>query len=228
MGSLLAKGARKTSDDPRVLNQKIRALEDELMQVKSKREREIRAQNRRMAFFAMKEGEWKRERKRWKEEVSRLKRRLEEKEEVIRQVEAVESVVVVGKKEKMNAKELQMFDASLLMVEQMRAEQARREEAVEKWKRLYLAIKTELDELIRRTAQGERLWWGSDEEDLMEALQKELKAKEETMEVLKARISSMEMEGAKREREMDILRQSLRIMSNNKKAHLEQKKLLTL
>ena len=41
-----------------------------------------------------------------------------------------------------------------LLVEQMKEERARRDEAVEKWKQLYLAIKTELDELIQRTYDG--------------------------------------------------------------------------
>lgn len=48
----------------------------------------------------------------------------------------------------------------------------------------------------------------------MERLQRELKAKDETVEALRAQISAMEDMGAKREREVDILRQSLRIMSN--------------
>lgn len=52
------------------------------------------------------------------------------------------------------------------------------------------------------------------EDDVMERLQRELKAKEETVEALRAQISAMENVGAKREREVDILRQSLRIMSN--------------
>lgn len=38
--------------------------------------------------------------------------------------------------------------------EHMKENQASREEAVEKWKKLYLAIKTELDELIRRTTES--------------------------------------------------------------------------
>ena len=42
----------------------------------------------------------------------------------------------------------------LLLVEQMKEERARRDEAVEKWKQLYLAIKIELDELIQRTYDG--------------------------------------------------------------------------
>lgn len=37
-------------------------------------------------------------------------------------------------------------------------EEARREEVIGKWKQLYLAIKTELDELIQRTRRGDELY----------------------------------------------------------------------
>lgn len=60
---------------------------------------------------------------------------------------------------------------------------------------------------------GERLWWGA-EDVVIQKLKEELKAKEETVEALQAQISAMEDVVAKREREVDILRQSLRIMSN--------------
>ena len=59
----------------------------------------------------------------------------------------------------------------------------------------------------------------------MEKLQRELNAKQETIEILKARLASMEEEEAKREREVDILRQSLRIISNKKKAKYSAKRL---
>lgn len=59
----------------------------------------------------------------------------------------------------------------------------------------------------------------------MENLQKELKSKRETIEVLKARLGSMEKEEAKRAREVDILRQSLRIISNKKAAKHSVKRL---
>lgn len=49
---------------------------------------------------------------------------------------------------------------------------------------------------------------------MIQKLKEELKAKEETVEALQAQISAMEDVVAKREREVDILRQSLRIMSN--------------
>lgn len=49
-------------------------------------------------------------------------------------------------------------------------------------------------------------------------LKKELTAKEERIELLQAKLASMEHQESKREREMDILRQSLRIMSHKKRA----------
>lgn len=65
---------------------------------------------------------------------------------------------------------------------------------------------------------GERLNGSQEEEDLIEELREELKVKEETIEVLKAGLAEAKQEETKKEREVDILRQSLRIMSNKKKA----------
>lgn len=53
--------------------------------------------------------------------------------------------------------------------------------------------------------------------ELLEELHMELKAKEEVIAHLKEKIASMEKQEVKREREIDILRQSLKIMSYNKK-----------
>ena len=50
----------------------------------------------------------------------------------------------------------------------------------------------------------------------MEELQNELKAKDETIQVLKSQIASMEDEEYKKNREFDILKQSLRIMRSSK------------
>ncbi|KAL8162857.1 hypothetical protein V2J09_014346 [Rumex salicifolius] len=55
------------------------------------------------------------------------------------------------------------------------------------------------------------------EEEFMEEIHKEINAKDETIEALRARVASMEEEEYKRKREVDILRQSLRIMCNKKK-----------
>lgn len=102
------------------------------------------------------------------------------------------------------------------LVEHMKEEQAKREVTVEKWKQLYLTIKTELDDLIHRTRQGGRVYFGA-EEGMIEGLRRELKAKEETVEALRLHLATMEKEGAKREREIDILRQSLRILNSTKR-----------
>lgn len=62
------------------------------------------------------------------------------------------------------------------------------------------------------------MYWRAEEEDIiLEELQQELRAKEETIENLQTRLASMEQEKSKREREIDILRQSLKIMSHKKK-----------
>ncbi|KAL0433106.1 UNVERIFIED_CONTAM: hypothetical protein Slati_2644900, partial [Sesamum latifolium] len=60
--------------------------------------------------------------------------------------------------------------------------------------------------------------WKTDEEEMLMELNKELQAKEERIELLQAKLASMEDQEFKREREVDILRQSLRIMSHKKRA----------
>ncbi|CAN4104542.1 unnamed protein product [Withania somnifera] len=112
-------------------------------------------------------------------------------------------------------KEFHMLRNSLL--EQIREEEVRRDEAIKKWKNLYFVIKNELDELIQRTNQGERLCCRREEVESVEEAHMELKAKEEVIAHLKEKITSMEKQEVKREREIDILRQSLKIMSYNKK-----------
>ncbi|XP_057958865.1 uncharacterized protein LOC131151614 [Malania oleifera] len=209
MGSIVSKTKSNPCEkDLNGLTQKIRALQKEISEMMCRRERESRASERDAMAFA-KEGEWKRERKRLREEVRRLRKMLEEREERIRGMEDE----MMGEK---TEKEWQLLGTSLL-VEQMEEEKARRDEAVEKWKRLYLAIKTELDDLIQRTHQGDILYWRAEEEDLMDELQRELKAKEETIKFLQAQLASSKLEESKKDREVDILRQSLRIMSSKKK-----------
>lgn len=66
---------------------------------------------------------------------------------------------------------------------------------------------------------GDGLYWGANEKT--EALKTELQAKEETIEALKEQVVSMEHEKYKRDREIDILRQSLRIMTSKKDQQLE-------
>ncbi|KAG6478764.1 hypothetical protein ZIOFF_062208 [Zingiber officinale] len=143
---------------------------------------------------AAREEAWEAERRERDDEAARLRRRLQEAEEK----KATESGGEEGEKEKAAA--------------------ARPEEVAGKWKQLYVAIKTELDELIQRTPQGERFYFGS-EQGMIGRLRKELKTKEDTMETLKSHVKTMEQEASKRDREIDILKQSLRILSNNKKSH---------
>ncbi|KAG6517738.1 hypothetical protein ZIOFF_021136 [Zingiber officinale] len=179
----------------RELLAKAAALEEELKEARRAREHDARA-------FAAKEAEWEAERREQAEEAGRLRRRLEAAEE------AAAAAASGG------------ADDHYFVVEQMREEQARREEAVEKWKQLYLAIKTELDDLIRRTRPVRSLnttlsvvYWGrlykqaEEEEGMIEHLQKELKAKEVAIETLTSRAKVMEQEVSKRDREIDILRQ---------------------
>ncbi|KAL7251329.1 hypothetical protein ACSBR1_013210 [Camellia fascicularis] len=228
------------------LREKVRLLEKEVNEVKSMRENESQAYEKEMVVHAFKESEWKRERKRLREEVKKLRKKLEEREEEEEEEEEKrvrlgggmgddggKVVVLGGERAEKDHYYLDWLPprppppppplvaagrAASYLVEKMREERASRDEAVEKWKKLYLAIKIELDDLIQRTHQGERLYWREEEEDLMEKLQRELKIKEETIELLKGRLALMEQEESNREREVDILRQSLKIMSYKKKS----------
>lgn len=104
-----------------------------------------------VGFWVRKEAEWKQERKKLKEEVKRLRKMLEEKEEKIREMED-------GLVEEKNEKNWSFSGLnSSFLVEQMREERVWRDEAVDKWKKLYLTIKTELDDLIQRTHRGASL-----------------------------------------------------------------------
>ncbi|KAG6664592.1 golgin subfamily A member 6-like protein 22 [Carya illinoinensis] len=188
------------------LMENIRFLQKAMREMTSEREKQSKAYERDMMVFAFKEAEWEQERKRLREEVMSLRKIVEEKEDRIKEM---------GEKSEKKGWELLM--GSGFLVEQMRKERARRDEAVEKWKQLYLAIKMELDDLIQRTHHGEvQYYWKAEEEEMIQELQRELHAKEETIRGLKARMSSMEHEEYKKEREIDILRQSLRIMSSKK------------
>lgn len=155
MGGVLGKRRAhpyKKSDDPK---QRIRLLEDELLELRCKREKENGMHEHEARLFMGKEAKWKRERKRWREEVKRLKSRLEENNDVIETLEerrGDQAYTVMDDKA-----QWQLLGATVL-VEQMREEQALREEAVEKWKGLYLAIKAELDDLILRTHHGKMLF----------------------------------------------------------------------
>ncbi|XP_047333330.1 golgin subfamily A member 6-like protein 4 isoform X2 [Impatiens glandulifera] len=124
---------------------------------------------------------------------------------------------------KQEIKKLRMTSSSLIMEDKEVEEERQRtcrDEAVERWKKLYLAIKVELDDLILKTHQ-ENMYWRSGEN---EELKRILREREETIEILQTRLASMEQEEMRKEREMDILRQSLRIMCYNNNNNMMMKK----
>ncbi|CAK7327355.1 unnamed protein product [Dovyalis caffra] len=193
----------------RGLTEKVMLFQEERKAIMYEREKETRAYEREMMVFAFKEAEWKQERKKLKEEVKRLRKVAEEKDERISVMEGWSA----GEK---SEKDGELLGAASFLVEQMREERVWRDEAVDKWKKLYLAIKAELDDLIQKTHRGEGLYWRAEEGEMIEELKMEAKAKEGCIEELKARLAFVEKEEQNRAREVDILRQSLRIMSNRK------------
>ncbi|GAV70456.1 hypothetical protein CFOL_v3_13954 [Cephalotus follicularis] len=209
--------SKKKSNDyeeyVRSLIEEIRVLKGEMNEMMCVRKKESRAHEGDLMAYAFKEAEWKQERKKLKEKVKKLKKRMDEKEEKIR---GIKDVMVNGER---SEKDWQFLGTTSSFVEQMREERAWRDEAVEKWKRLYLAIKTELDDLLHKTDRGDGLYGRTEEAEMIEELREDIKAKEEMMEVLKSRIATMENQIYKREREIDILKQSLRIMSSKKATH---------
>ncbi|XP_074307079.1 uncharacterized protein LOC141642251 [Silene latifolia] len=214
--------------DPRVFIQKMKLLQQEINTLLQRREEECEAYERELMLFALKEAEWKKERKKLKDEAKGLRKKLEEKEEKIRMMEDEVDQIIIGKnnenfegKSSVNSSGIGNSKSnsvvSLSLIEQMKEERTRRDETVEKWKMLYLSIKNELDDLIHKTNQGTIYWRAKEEEKVLtEEMQKELKAKEKKIEALKAEIIIMEKDEYKRKREVDILRQSLKIMSSNK------------
>lgn len=144
MGAYASKNKSNLFDkDVSGLMEKTGFLQKEMREMICEREKESKGYERDMMIFAFKEAEWKQERKRLRGEVKSLRKMVEEKEDKIRGM---------GEK-KSDQKEWEMLGTSF-MVEQMREERARRDETVEKWKQLYLAIKMELDDLIQRTHHG--------------------------------------------------------------------------
>ncbi|KAL5542468.1 hypothetical protein UlMin_010178 [Ulmus minor] len=209
MGTTPSKHKRRSfricEKDAKGLQEKIRFIQ-EGMSIDSVYERE---KEREMMVFAFKKAEWKQEKKKLREEVKILRTLVEEKEAKIREMEEG----MVGEKGS-GEKEWAALGADFL-VKQISEERARRDETIEKWKQLYLAIKVELDDLIKRTHE-DGLYWRAEEEDMAEELKKELQAKDETIRELKSKLASMDQERYKRDREVDILRQSLRIMTSKK------------
>lgn len=215
MGLCLSKNKASYSEikDPLIFIQKMKLLQKEISAILKEREKEREAYERQMMLLAFKEADWRKEKKQLREEVKRLRKKLEEKEKRVKEMEEEVGSTTARKSEGVSVESGSI--ASLMIVEQMREERARRDEAVEKWKMLYLAIKHELDDLIQRTHQ-ETLYRRADEKDSREELQRQLKAKDETIQVLKAQIASIEEEDFKNRREVDILRQSLRIVCSKK------------
>ncbi|KAF3590710.1 hypothetical protein DY000_02022670 [Brassica cretica] len=153
------------------------------------------------------EREWGKERKKLREQVKRLRKKVEEREEA-------------------KTTTTQEREYWKWVVEGMCVERAVRDEAVEKWKQLYLAIKNELDHLIIHTTSSssgeatmQRQLEGKGEEEAVktvEELRNEVRVKEDTIETLKEKIALMDREKYEKEREIDILRQSLRILGSKK------------
>ncbi|KAI5573056.1 hypothetical protein BDE02_10G053600 [Populus trichocarpa] len=198
----------------RGLTEKVRLFQEEMKAMMYEREKETRAYEIDMMVFAFKEAEWKQERKKLKEELKRLRKAVEEKDERIRVMEDRS----VGEKSEKNG---EFLGTPSFLVEQMREERVWRDEAVDKWKKLYLAIKDELDDLIQRTHQDGL--YRRAEEEMIEELKMEVKAKEGCIKELKARLVFVENEEYSRAREVDILRQSLKIMSSRKASSFSRK-----
>lgn len=64
------------------------------------------------------------------------------------------------------------------------------------------------------------MYWRAEEEEMIQELRMEVKDKEETIKALKAKLSSTEQDVYRRERDIDILRQSLKIMNCKKRPPL--------
>lgn len=154
MGLCLSKNKASYSEikDPLIFIQKMKLLQKEISAILKEREKEREAYERQMMLLAFKEADWRKEKKQLREEVKRLRKKLEEKEKRVKEMEEEVGSMTARKSEGVSVESGSI--ASLMIVEQMREERARRDEAVEKWKMLYLAIKHELDDLIQRTHQG--------------------------------------------------------------------------
>lgn len=120
------------------LKEKVRHLQGEMNEIMCMRERESEVYERELMAFAFKQAEWRRERKRMKEETKKLKNLLEEK------------------KQQNHDEPASVSDHHQIIKE----EQIRRDETLEKWKQLYFAIKAELDDLIQTTRQGSLIGFG--------------------------------------------------------------------
>ncbi|KAI9078777.1 hypothetical protein K1719_039235 [Acacia pycnantha] len=206
------------------LKEKVRILQEEMKKMAYERENESVSYERDMMLFSFKEADWKQERKRLREEVRQLRKVLQEKEEQIREIKELRKDNDDNGSNNTH-KELELMGTKLL-VQKMKEERVWRDEAVEKWKQLYLAIKTELDDLIQRTYGDGLLWKAEEDEIQMENLKRELQERDETIQALKAQLGSMENEKNRTETEFDMLRQSLRIMNGSGKISVPVKEKL--
>ncbi|XP_018486586.1 uncharacterized protein LOC130494549 [Raphanus sativus] len=190
----------------------MRSVKKETSTERSRGRRHIRRgtdESEKVMFDKLREAEreWGKEREKLREQVKRLRKKVEEKEE--------------AKTTTTEEREYWKW-----VVEEMCVERAVRDEAVEKWKQLYLAIKNELDHLIIHTTSSssgeaimQRQLEGKGEEEAVktvEGLRDEVKVKENTIETLKEKIALMDREKYEKEREIDLLRQSLRILGSRK------------
>lgn len=137
MGIIISK-CYKEHQDSMQLNARIQVLKEEIEKLILLRKRQ--------------EDDWRTERRKYKEECAKLRRRVKEDDERIR---SLEGELLVSRENE--CKEWQHWLGTECLVEHMKEEQAQREVAIEKWKQLYLTIKKELDDLIVRTKQGARL-----------------------------------------------------------------------
>ncbi|KZV15260.1 centrosomal protein of 290 kDa-like [Dorcoceras hygrometricum] len=207
MGSSQTKHKSSPSEHDHVvkgLKNRVRLLRGGIDEIMAIREIESRIYEEQLIAFAVKREKWRREKKRLKKEIRKLRMRFVGKEE--------ERSFKCCMKNHVGTMELCQRHCNL----NTEWEILKRDETLEKWKELYFTIKVELDELIQRTCRGERLCRDIKEE-VLEEQKKELKTKEESIESLQAKLASMEDQEIKRQREVDILRQSLRIMSHGKK-----------
>lgn len=131
-------------DDVKGLKEKIRLLREEVRGVICEMDKETKAHEKDMVVFAFKEAGWKTEKKRLKEEVKMLRKKVKESFTEIEEGNFGEKI----------ATEWEMEGTPNTIFEQIQQERARRDEAIEKWKQLYHAIKIELDDLIQRTHNG--------------------------------------------------------------------------
>lgn len=154
MGSFQAKekstkNYKYTKDrEVEALRTKVKLQKEEIKEIMKMREIESQTYEQEKMVFVLKEAEWKMERKRLRDQVQEFSRQLEEKEQKIKGFMMDEELE--GDKFE-NDREIL---GNCYLMECMREERSRRDEAVDKWKRLYLAIKTELDHVIKMTHQG--------------------------------------------------------------------------